>query len=226
MAEIKVEIEDNSQKILDEFKKRMPEVLDGVGNELYKSIYNFMTEDKVVDTGRLRGSISYSTPTKDYSNPTMVNTGNDFITGNKEENTVAYDFDNKISDDVKLQRFEEIMEIQYQVIEDNNKLLLGKTFEALVDHFDNRKQMFALRSYREAPDEVDGYIYVKDSLEIGKYYNIEIRAYGYEKLVDYYDFGGIRLEDDVLVTEDGARRLGPYRLPIKSSDIEDIMAKE
>ena len=48
----------------------------------------------------------------------------------------------------------------------------------------------------------------------------------YEKLVDYYDFGGIRLEDDVLVTEDGARRLGPYRLPIKSSDIEDVMANE
>lgn len=98
-----------------------------------------------------------------------------------EENTVAYDFDDKISDDVKLQRFKEIMEIQYQVIEDNNKLLLGKTFEALVDHFDNRMQMFALRSYREAPDEVDGYIYVKDSLEIGKYYNIEITDYkGYD----------------------------------------------
>lgn len=98
-----------------------------------------------------------------------------------EENTVAYDFDDKISDDVKLQRFEEIMKIQYQVIEDNNKLLLGKTFEALVDHFDNHKQMYALRSYREAPDEVDGYIYVKDSLEIGKYYNIEITDYkGYD----------------------------------------------
>ena len=48
----------------------------------------------------------------------------------------------------------------------------------------------------------------------------------YEKLAGYYDFGGIRLEDDVLVTEDGARRLGPYRLPIKSSDIEEIMANE
>ena len=48
----------------------------------------------------------------------------------------------------------------------------------------------------------------------------------YEKLEGYYDFGGIRLEDDVLVTEDGARRLGPQRLPIKSSDIEDIMANE
>ena len=48
----------------------------------------------------------------------------------------------------------------------------------------------------------------------------------YEKLAGYYDFGGIRLEDDVLVTPDGARRLGSRRLPIKSSDIEDIMYKE
>ncbi len=48
----------------------------------------------------------------------------------------------------------------------------------------------------------------------------------YAKLEGYYDFGGIRLEDDVLVTADGARRLGPHRLPIKSSDIEDIMSQE
>ena len=48
----------------------------------------------------------------------------------------------------------------------------------------------------------------------------------YEKLEGYYDFGGIRLEDDILVTADGARRLGPHRLPILSSDIEDIMANE
>ncbi len=48
----------------------------------------------------------------------------------------------------------------------------------------------------------------------------------YSKLEGYYDFGGIRLEDDVLVTADGARRLGPERLPITSADIEDVMAKE
>ena len=48
----------------------------------------------------------------------------------------------------------------------------------------------------------------------------------YEKLAGYYDFGGIRLEDDVLVTTDGARRLGSQRLPITSSDIEAIMAEE
>ena len=48
----------------------------------------------------------------------------------------------------------------------------------------------------------------------------------YSKLADYYDFGGIRLEDDVLVTEDGARRLGSRRLPIKSSEVEDMMSQE
>ena len=48
----------------------------------------------------------------------------------------------------------------------------------------------------------------------------------YSKLEAYYDFGGIRLEDDVLVTADGARRLGPSRLPITSADIEYVMSKE
>ena len=41
---------------------------------------------------------------------------------------------------------------------------------------------------------------------------------------DYLDFGGIRLEDDVLVTEDGARRTGPNRLPIQPDDVEAAMA--
>lgn len=49
----------------------------------------------------------------------------------------------------------------------------------------------------------------------------------YAKLeAEYLDFGGIRLEDDLLITETGARRLGPERLPIKSSDIEEVMSKE
>ena len=48
----------------------------------------------------------------------------------------------------------------------------------------------------------------------------------YEKLAGYYDFGGIRLEDDLLVTADGVRRLGSQRLPIASSEIEEIMANE
>ena len=47
----------------------------------------------------------------------------------------------------------------------------------------------------------------------------------YEKLKAYYDFGGIRLEDDVLVTADGARRLGAHRLPVTPDEVEEAMAK-
>ncbi len=46
----------------------------------------------------------------------------------------------------------------------------------------------------------------------------------YSKLEAYYDFGGIRLEDDVLVTENGARRLGHNRLPVSPDDVEAAMA--
>ena len=48
----------------------------------------------------------------------------------------------------------------------------------------------------------------------------------FAKLEDYYTFGGIRLEDDVLVTEDGARRLGKGRLPIEPADVEAAMAED
>ncbi len=46
----------------------------------------------------------------------------------------------------------------------------------------------------------------------------------YSKLESYHDFGGIRIEDDVLVTPDGARRTGPNRLPVQPDDIEDAMS--
>lgn len=45
----------------------------------------------------------------------------------------------------------------------------------------------------------------------------------YNKLKEYYDFGGIRLEDDVLVTSEGARRLGGPRLPATAAEIEEAM---
>ena len=90
MEEVKITIEDNSQLFLSELENKMPELLDACGNELYKHIYDFMTKDKIVDTGRLRGSISYATPYKAYNNPTIANKGSDFITSNSEKNSVLY----------------------------------------------------------------------------------------------------------------------------------------
>jgi len=47
----------------------------------------------------------------------------------------------------------------------------------------------------------------------------------YDKIESYKDFGGIRLEDDILITENGSRFLGDRRAPITVEEIEDVMCK-
>ena len=48
----------------------------------------------------------------------------------------------------------------------------------------------------------------------------------FDLLETYKDFGGIRIEDDVLITKDGCRFLGKNRIPYHPKDIEEFMAKE
>ncbi len=45
----------------------------------------------------------------------------------------------------------------------------------------------------------------------------------FDRLADYYDFGGIRLEDDLLVTADGNRLLGARRIPVTTDEVEEFM---
>lgn len=47
----------------------------------------------------------------------------------------------------------------------------------------------------------------------------------YEKLETYKDFGGIRVEDDLLITKDGCRFLGKERIPYHPKDVEEFMSK-
>lgn len=46
----------------------------------------------------------------------------------------------------------------------------------------------------------------------------------FDKLETYKDFGGIRIEDDVLITKDGCRFLGEDRIPYHPKDVEEFMA--
>jgi Xaa-Pro aminopeptidase len=43
----------------------------------------------------------------------------------------------------------------------------------------------------------------------------------YDKLETYKDFGGIRNEEDYLITEDGARRLGK-KIPLTTDEVEAL----
>lgn len=45
----------------------------------------------------------------------------------------------------------------------------------------------------------------------------------FDKLETYKDFGGVRIEDDLLITKDGCRFLGKDRIPYHPKDIEEFM---
>lgn len=46
----------------------------------------------------------------------------------------------------------------------------------------------------------------------------------FDKLETYKDFGGIRIEDDVLIAKDGCRFIGKDRIPYHPKDVEAFMA--
>ena len=55
----------------------------------------------------------------------------------------------------------------------------------------------------------------------GKYQGIV----DYDALEAYRDFGGIRIEDDILVTEEGSRILGDRKIPITAEELEAVVGK-
>lgn len=68
-----------------------------------------------------------------------------------------------------------------------------------------------------------GIYFIPDLIKLWKRDRTDKGRINYSKLETYFDFGGIRLEDDVLVTETGARRLGSHRLPISVKEVEEAM---
>lgn len=45
----------------------------------------------------------------------------------------------------------------------------------------------------------------------------------FDKIDEYRDFGGIRIEDDVLITDEGCRFIGSKRIPYHVEDVEEFM---
>lgn len=48
----------------------------------------------------------------------------------------------------------------------------------------------------------------------------------YDKLEEYRDFGGIRLEDDMIVTATGSMQIGSKQIPITVEDVEAMVGQE
>lgn len=83
------------------------------------------------------------------------------FTYSREENTIAAALGDQISDEVKQERYHELMALQCQISEKLNQGIEGSIFDVLVEGLNSEQPGLVFgRSYREAPD-VDGYIYVE-----------------------------------------------------------------
>lgn len=105
------------------------------------------------------------------------------FTYSQEEGTVAAAMLNQISDEVKQDRYHELMAIQAQVSEEIHQNLEEKVLEVLVEGFDEENSELGYgRSYREAPD-IDGSIYIENAagIKIGEFVNVRIvQGFTYE----------------------------------------------
>lgn len=102
------------------------------------------------------------------------------FTFSPEEDTPAYDMQNQIDEDVKVRRQEVLMNKQYSITEELNKLRIGRIYKVIIDTFDGEK--YIGRSYMDSPEIDSGIIFTSDnSLNIGDFVNVKITDYnGYD----------------------------------------------
>ena len=96
------------------------------------------------------------------------------FTYSQEEGTPACDFDNQIPEEVKKDRYNRVMKAQQKISYQQNKKHVGEVMEGLVIGKD--KDNYLLRSYWNAPDDVDGKIYYSSEklLNIGDKVKVKI----------------------------------------------------
>lgn len=102
------------------------------------------------------------------------------FTFSPEEDTPAYDMQNQIDEDVKVRRQEVLMNKQYSITEELNKLRIGRIYKVIIDTFDGEK--YIGRSYMDSPEIDSGIIFTSDNgLNIGDFVNVKITDYnGYD----------------------------------------------
>lgn len=87
------------------------------------------------------------------------------FTYSREEDTPAFALASQVDDEVKQQRYHDLMALQCQISEELNQSLEGRTFEILVEGRDPEQPNLAFgRSYREALD-IDGQIFIENDAD-------------------------------------------------------------
>ena len=98
------------------------------------------------------------------------------------------------------------------------------------DKKNQRSNQFGLAYLRLAKPLVPGFVltvepgiyFIPQLIDMWKAENKFSQFINYKKLEEYRHFGGIRIEDDILVEKNGHRVLGQKEIPKKVADVEEI----
>lgn len=92
-----------------------------------------------------------------------------------EEGTPAASLPNQIDEDVKRERGETVMEMQYRIFDEKNRENIGKILKTVVEGYDPYSDSYFGRTYRDAPD-IDGQVKFTCGYELheGEFVEVEI----------------------------------------------------
>lgn len=112
------------------------------------------------------------------------------FTYSREEGTKSYDYQNQVPEEIKVERYNEIMKIQKHISLMHNKKQLNKVHKGIVLYYDYPSDTYTLRSFWNSPDNIDGDIIFTSnrSLEEGEEVEVLITDY------DHYNLFGELIE--------------------------------
>ncbi|MBM7555873.1 ribosomal protein S12 methylthiotransferase [Halanaerobacter jeridensis] len=98
------------------------------------------------------------------------------FTYSQEEGTAAAEMDCQIPEDRKEERYEKVMNLQSEISYRRNLNWIDKEVDVLVEDYQSQKPRIMIgRSQREAPEEIDGAIFIKDTTaDKGEFVTVEI----------------------------------------------------
>lgn len=157
---------DETKELLKKLRKRIPDIVirttfivgfPGETEEDYAILKEFVTEQKFENAGVFQ-----------YS---------------QEENTAAADMPDQIPEEIKQDRYDELMAIQAGISEEIHREMEDRELEVVVEGYEEEENnLAAARSYREAPD-IDGSIFVENApgLNPGDFIRVRIeQGFAYE----------------------------------------------